>query len=256
VQVLAKSISIFWPATVAIDDLVAAARAARHDERKFPLGLRVDGYWFVPWLRKHHSDLLPIIGDGIERSRRYKPDVLRAQTERMLDDPRSRRFVEAFTDYWLDLRKMLATAPGWPLLIWYAVSAALLVMSEERARAGVFLAFQYPGEQAQRQGQQPATPQGPNQGGLGRFSQAAFDGKLLPRLRIGRLDKQERETGSCQEPSRSCVLVRKRKVRTANAHRRRHGQHYASHHSDRRNYCSRWRLVRPGTLVLSTSARP
>jgi hypothetical protein len=39
------------------------------------------------------------------------PDVLRAQTERMLGSPKSRRFVEAFLDYWLDLRKILATAP-------------------------------------------------------------------------------------------------------------------------------------------------
>ncbi|QDT38238.1 hypothetical protein Pan189_26280 [Stratiformator vulcanicus] len=34
------------------------------------------------------------------------PEILRAQVERMLDDPRSERFVEAFLDYWLDLRKM------------------------------------------------------------------------------------------------------------------------------------------------------
>jgi mono/diheme cytochrome c family protein len=40
-----------------------------------------------------------------------KPDVLRAQTERMLDDQKSRRFVEAFLDYWLDLRKIVATSP-------------------------------------------------------------------------------------------------------------------------------------------------
>ena len=38
-------------------------------------------------------------------------DVLRAQTERLLDDPKSRRFVDAFLDYWLDLRKIVATAP-------------------------------------------------------------------------------------------------------------------------------------------------
>jgi hypothetical protein len=37
--------------------------------------------------------------------------VLRAQTERLLNDPKSQRFVEAFLDYWLDLRKILATAP-------------------------------------------------------------------------------------------------------------------------------------------------
>lgn len=39
------------------------------------------------------------------------PEVLRIQTERLLNDPKSRRFAEAFLDYWLDLRKMLATAP-------------------------------------------------------------------------------------------------------------------------------------------------
>ena len=38
-------------------------------------------------------------------------DTLRAQTERLLADPKSRRFVDAFLDYWLDLRKILATAP-------------------------------------------------------------------------------------------------------------------------------------------------
>jgi hypothetical protein len=41
----------------------------------------------------------------------HRPAVLRAQTERLLADPKSGRFVEAFLDYWLDLRKILATAP-------------------------------------------------------------------------------------------------------------------------------------------------
>src|SRR6185295_8306966 len=40
-----------------------------------------------------------------------QPDVLRAQTERLLNDLKSRQFVDAYLDYWLDLRKMLATAP-------------------------------------------------------------------------------------------------------------------------------------------------
>ncbi len=35
-----------------------------------------------------------------------KPDVLRAQTNRLLDDNRSQFFVNAFFDYWLDLRKI------------------------------------------------------------------------------------------------------------------------------------------------------
>ncbi|MDQ3814068.1 MAG: DUF1592 domain-containing protein, partial [Armatimonadota bacterium] len=37
-----------------------------------------------------------------------QPAVLRAQTDRLLDDPKSRRFVDAFLDYWLDLRKISA----------------------------------------------------------------------------------------------------------------------------------------------------
>jgi hypothetical protein len=40
-----------------------------------------------------------------------RPEVLRAQTERLLNDPNSRRFVDAFLDYWLDLRRIQATAP-------------------------------------------------------------------------------------------------------------------------------------------------
>ncbi|QOV91115.1 DUF1592 domain-containing protein [Humisphaera borealis] len=40
-----------------------------------------------------------------------KPGVLAAQVDRLLADPRSRQFVEAFLDYWLDLRKIEATSP-------------------------------------------------------------------------------------------------------------------------------------------------
>ncbi len=38
------------------------------------------------------------------------PEVLRAQTERLLNGPKSRQFVDAFLDYWLDLRRIVATA--------------------------------------------------------------------------------------------------------------------------------------------------
>lgn len=41
----------------------------------------------------------------------HEPKILRAQTERLLADPRSLRFVETFTDYWLDLRKAGANDP-------------------------------------------------------------------------------------------------------------------------------------------------
>ena len=40
-----------------------------------------------------------------------QPDVLRAQIERMLDDPRAERFIAHFTDEWLDLRDLEATTP-------------------------------------------------------------------------------------------------------------------------------------------------
>lgn len=41
----------------------------------------------------------------------HEPKTLRAQTERLLADPRSLRFVDTFTDYWLDLRKAGANDP-------------------------------------------------------------------------------------------------------------------------------------------------
>jgi len=41
----------------------------------------------------------------------HDPKTLHAQTERLLADPRSARFVETFTDYWLDLRKAGSNDP-------------------------------------------------------------------------------------------------------------------------------------------------
>jgi hypothetical protein len=41
----------------------------------------------------------------------HEPQILREQTDRLLSDPKSRQFVDAFLDYWLDLRRMTATAP-------------------------------------------------------------------------------------------------------------------------------------------------
>ncbi len=51
------------PASSSIDDLVKAARAAKGIG--FPLGLRVDGYWLVPWLRAEGIELTTD-GNGIE----------------------------------------------------------------------------------------------------------------------------------------------------------------------------------------------
>jgi Protein of unknown function (DUF1592)/Protein of unknown function (DUF1588)/Protein of unknown function (DUF1587)/Protein of unknown function (DUF1585)/Protein of unknown function (DUF1595)/Planctomycete cytochrome C len=45
------------------------------------------------------------------RGKLHRPEILSAQTDRLLNDPKSRRFVDAFLDYWLDLRRIVATAP-------------------------------------------------------------------------------------------------------------------------------------------------
>jgi cytochrome c553 len=62
------------------------------------------------------------------------PATLRAQTERMLSDPRSGRFVEAFLDYWLDLRKMQATSPDAALYPDYYLDDLLADSAEEETR--------------------------------------------------------------------------------------------------------------------------
>jgi hypothetical protein len=46
-----------------------------------------------------------------ERKELHRPAVLRQQTERLLNDPRSQRFVDAFLDYWLDLRLIAGVDP-------------------------------------------------------------------------------------------------------------------------------------------------
>ncbi len=63
-----------------------------------------------------------------------KPDALRAQTERMLDDPKAKRFVEAFTDYWLDLRKIDDTAPSTTLYNDYELDEPLKLAALEETR--------------------------------------------------------------------------------------------------------------------------
>lgn len=55
--------------------------------------------------------------DGALRTRAARGElkneaVLREETERMLNDPKAARFVEAFTDYWLDLREFDDTSPS------------------------------------------------------------------------------------------------------------------------------------------------
>jgi len=65
------------------------------------------------------------------------PAVLRAQAERLLEDPKSRRFVDAFLDYWLDLRRMDATAPDATLYPDYYLDDLLTESALEETRAFV-----------------------------------------------------------------------------------------------------------------------
>ncbi|HZS03684.1 MAG TPA: DUF1592 domain-containing protein [Blastocatellia bacterium] len=64
-----------------------------------------------------------------------KPAVLRAQTERMLADPRAQRFIAAFLDYWLDLRKVSNTSPDEVLYADYYLDDYLVESSEAETRS-------------------------------------------------------------------------------------------------------------------------
>ncbi|QEL20787.1 DUF1592 domain-containing protein [Limnoglobus roseus] len=77
------------------------------------------------------DDTLRALADKGQLSR---PDVLRAQTERLLGDPKAGRFVEAFTDYWLDLRKIDDTALSTTLYNDYEMDDPLKVAAVEETR--------------------------------------------------------------------------------------------------------------------------
>jgi hypothetical protein len=62
---------------------------------------------FFLWNSAPDDELRAVAARGELR----KPDVLRKQTQRLLDDPRSGRFVSSFLDYWLDLRKVRDNSP-------------------------------------------------------------------------------------------------------------------------------------------------
>lgn len=66
--------------------------------------------------------------------RLHDPAVLKAQTDRLLDDPRSRRFVDAFTDYWLDIRKIDDSSPSTTLYNDYELDDPLKLAAVEETR--------------------------------------------------------------------------------------------------------------------------
>ena len=64
----------------------------------------------------------------------HKPKVLIAQTERLMNDGKFRRFIDAFTDYWLDLRKMDDTSPSTTLYNDYELDDSLQAAALEETR--------------------------------------------------------------------------------------------------------------------------
>jgi hypothetical protein len=69
-----------------------------------------------------------------DRGELQRPDVLREEAERMLGDPKSNRFVTAFLDYWLDLRKMEDSTPSETLYTEYYLDDALTEAAADETR--------------------------------------------------------------------------------------------------------------------------
>lgn len=63
-----------------------------------------------------------------------RPNLLRAQTERLLMDAKARRFTDAFLDYWLDLRRADATSPDAALYPDYYLDDLLVESAVEETR--------------------------------------------------------------------------------------------------------------------------
>jgi len=70
------------------------------------------------------------------------PQVLKAQTDRLLNDPKSRRFIDAFTDYWLDLRKIDDSSPSTTLYNDYELDDPLKLAAVDETRLFVEELFQ------------------------------------------------------------------------------------------------------------------
>jgi hypothetical protein len=68
------------------------------------------------------------------RSELRRPEVLRAETERLLSNPKSARLAEAFLDYWLELRRISDTDPSNTLYSDYYLDESLFEASLDETR--------------------------------------------------------------------------------------------------------------------------
>ncbi|MSU64895.1 MAG: DUF1592 domain-containing protein [Opitutus sp.] len=72
-----------------------------------------------------NSEPDPVLRAKAARGELHRPEVLRAETARLLADSKSDRFISAFIDYWLDLRKMDDTTPSTTLYSDYYLDDSL-----------------------------------------------------------------------------------------------------------------------------------
>jgi len=78
------------------------------------------------------------------RGKLRDPAVLRVQVDRLLDDPKARRFVEHFLDEWLDLREIDATTPDATLYPEFDPALRDAMLAETRAFFTTLLADDLP----------------------------------------------------------------------------------------------------------------
>lgn len=72
---------------------------------------------------------------AVRKPEGFGPTDIRVQASRLLSDDRSQRFVSAFLDYWLDLRKLTDTSPDERLYPDYYLDDLLIDSTAEETRA-------------------------------------------------------------------------------------------------------------------------